>query len=107
MSRSDPSQRLAAAAFLAATAPLAIAIAQAGGVVALLPLALLVLPILAIGRAPGVARLQARAARARRRQCAVATARPPVPANRRVAGGLLIAVRLSNRAPPLACRATA
>jgi hypothetical protein len=107
MSRShDPSQRPAAAVFLAAMAPLAFAIAQAGGIVALIPLALLVLPILAIGRVPGVAGLQARGRQPRRRR-ALAASRPRAPFHRRVSGGLLIAVRLSNRAPPLACSAAA
>jgi hypothetical protein len=99
----DRSQRRAAAAFLAAAAPLVLAIALAGGAVALAPLALLVLPILALGRAPGVGRLQAIGARSRRRPAPVAAPSPRVPLRRRPAGGLLIAVGLSKRGPPLAC----
>jgi hypothetical protein len=52
------SQRAAAGVFLAVTAPLAIAIAVSGGFVALAPLLLLVLPILATGRAPGMRTLE-------------------------------------------------
>lgn len=99
----ERSQRRAAVVFLAAAMPLAVAIALAGGAVALVPLALLVLPILMLGRAPGVARMQALAERSPRRR-PPAAARPPRTAiERRPAGGLLIAVRLSERGPPLAC----
>jgi hypothetical protein len=52
------SRRGAAAVFLAVTAPLALAIAASGGIVALAPLLLLVLPILTIGRAPGLETLE-------------------------------------------------
>jgi hypothetical protein len=99
----DRSQRRAAAAFVAAAVPLAVAIALAGGAVALAPLALLVVPILALGRAPGVARLQALGARSRRRPALAAPPAPRAPFRRRPAGGLLIAVRLSKRGPPLPC----
>jgi hypothetical protein len=99
----DRSQRRAAAAFLAAAGPLALAIVLAGGAVALAPLALLVLPVLALGRAPGMARLQTIGARSRRRPALAAAPAPGAPLRRRPAGGLLIAVRLSKRGPPLAC----
>jgi hypothetical protein len=98
-----PSQRRAAAAFLAAAVPLAIAIATAGGIVALAPLALLVLPILALGRAPGVARLEELAARPRRRSRPTAMPAPAAPLRRRADGGLLLAARLTKRGPPLSC----
>ncbi len=52
------SRRGAAAVFLAVTAPLALAIALSGGLVALAPLLLLVLPILATGRPPGIEALE-------------------------------------------------
>lgn len=99
----DRSQRRAAAAFLAAAVPLALAIALAGGALALAPLALLVLPILVLGRAPGVDLLQALGERSPRRPAPVAARPPRVPLHRRPAGGLLIAAGLSKRGPPLAC----
>ena len=52
------SQRLAACVFLAVCLPAALAIAASGGLVALAPLLLLVVPILATGRAPGVDALE-------------------------------------------------
>jgi hypothetical protein len=89
MSPSNPHLRPAAAAFLVAALPLAVAIAVAGGVLALAPLALLLIPVLVTGRAPGVERLGALAARR------------PLLGRRTAAGGLLIAASLSKRGPPL------
>lgn len=97
------SQRSAAALFLLVTAPLALAIASAGGVAALAPLLLLVLPILFTGRAPGIAALErvrerfARRRRAPRRLTArwdrrSAWSRPT---------GFLRSGPLSGRGPPL------
>lgn len=97
------SQRAAAGVFLAVTAPLAIAIAVSGGIVALAPLLLLVLPILATGRAPGIRTLE----RVHRRLDRVARALrdlAPKPAALTATfrvSGLLHAGPLAGRGPPL------
>jgi hypothetical protein len=98
----DPTLRPAAAAFLAAALPLALAIALAGGALALVPLALLLIPVLVTGRAPGVERLQSLRPRpsARRRRPEGSAPRRRAP-RRWTSGGLLIAASLSKRGPPL------
>jgi hypothetical protein len=98
------SQRRAAGAFLVVTLPFAIAIAIAGGLLGLAPLLLLVLPILAIGRAPGVEvleRARARAATPRRVARHIRALRPlfTEPEFRFV--GSLLANSLAERGPPL------
>lgn len=50
-------ERGAAAAFVVAAAPLAFAVVAAGGVLALAPLGLVLLPMLVLGIAPGFAAL--------------------------------------------------
>jgi len=101
VSPSNPHLRPAAAAFLVTALPLAVAIAVAGGVLALAPLALLLIPVLVTGRAPGVERLGALAARRPRRHPVSAVAPRPLLGRRTAAGGLLIAASLSKRGPPL------
>ena len=97
------SRQGAAALFLAITAPLAIAIALSGGIVALAPLLLLVLPILATGRAPGLEALErirerlgdrARAPRELAPKAGTASAVFRIP-------GLLHAGPMAGRGPPL------
>lgn len=102
MRHADSTLRPAAAAFLAAVLPLAIAIALAGGALALVPLALLLIPVLVTGRAPGVERLQSLRSRppARRRRAVAIAPRRRAP-RRRTSGGLLIGASLSKRGPPL------
>jgi len=99
----DRNLRGAAVAFLAAALPLAVAIALAGGLVALAPLVLLLLPVLVTGRAAGVDALGRLATRRTPRRPARAGLAPAGPSPRRVAvGGLLIASSLAKRGPPLA-----
>jgi hypothetical protein len=98
------SQRLAAVGFLAVGMPAAIAILVSGGGLAMAPLLLLVLPILALGRAPGIEtleRLRERIAQPRRH-------RPTSSDSPARAGfnlftprtGLLLANSLAERGPP-------
>ena len=98
------SQRLAAAVFLAVCVPAVVAIAASGGLVALAPLLLLVVPILATGRAPGVDALERlRAsfdARPRRAPRSIA----PKPGVLRTTFNLnsrLLAAAIARRGPPL------
>ena len=96
------SQRGAAAFFLAITAPLAVAIAAAGGLVALAPLLLLVLPILATGRAPGMRtleRVRRRLGRRRRAPRDLAPKPATLVSSFRIPG-LLHAGPLAGRGPP-------
>ncbi|MFN8161360.1 MAG: hypothetical protein U0R52_10010 [Solirubrobacterales bacterium] len=80
-----------------------LAMAWAGGVLAALPLLLLVVP-LALGRYPGeetIERLRAR--RLRRRPLRAIRAKPAKPREARLLRGrLLIAASLAERGPPLA-----
>jgi hypothetical protein len=101
--RRDRTQRRAAAIFLAIGAPAALAVALAGGALALVPLLLLVLPIVTIGRAPGIEtldRVRGRLARRPRRPRAVLPAmkRPGWCAPRTA---LALANRLAERGPPV------
>jgi hypothetical protein len=98
------SQRSAAALFLLVTAPLGLAIASAGGVAALAPLLLLVLPILLTGRAPGIAALERIRERLARRERGPRrlSAQPTGPAEWSPPTGLLHAGPLSGRGPPAA-----
>jgi len=104
MSRPDArSQRIAAGIFLAVTAPLGVAIAVSGGLVALAPILLLVVPVLLTGRATGVEVLErvrerlSRLPRAPRgRGCRPAHPAPPL----RLAGAVT-AGPLPGRGPPL------
>ena len=83
--------------------PLALAVALAGGALALAPLALLLIAVLVTGRAPGVERLQSLRARPPARRPRNCRAAPRRSLQRRSAGGgLLIAASLSKRGPPLA-----
>lgn len=100
------SQRVAAALFLALSVPAAVAVTLAGGAIALTPLVLLVVPILLLGRAPGVETLErARAGSAGPRRRSVGSRRP---AGQRQAGdlatyiGVVLAGRLAERGPPAA-----
>jgi len=99
-----PSQRLAAVLFLAVALPAAIAIQISGGGLALAPLLLLVVPILALGRAPGIEtldRIRERLAEPRRRPRNGSAA--PTPAGFRFCiprTGLLLANSLAKRGPP-------
>ena len=99
-----PSQRLAAVLFLAVGVPAAIAIQMSGGGLALAPLLLLVLPILALGRAPGIEtldRLRERVTRPRRRPPASSAA--PAHAGFSLFSprtDLLLANSLAGRGPP-------
>lgn len=96
------SQRAPAAVFLAITAPLAIAIAASGGLVALAPLLLLVVPILATGRAPGMRtleRVRRRPDRRRREPRELAPKPATLVASFRIPG-LLHAGPLAGRGPP-------
>ncbi len=100
----DRSQRRAAATFLVAALPLAVAVALAGGALALAPLALLLIPVLLTGRAPGIERLQGLRARSGPACLAPAASVSLRAVARRItAGGLLIAASLSKRGPPVAC----
>jgi hypothetical protein len=96
------SQRSAAALFLVVTTPLAVAIASAGGLAALAPLLLLVLPILVSGRAPGIAALDRIRERTARRERAPRRLGPnwnrPSAWSRPT--GLLHAGPLAGRGPP-------
>jgi hypothetical protein len=96
------SQRAAAGVFLAVTAPLAIAIAHSGGLIALAPLLLLVLPILATGRAPGIRaldRARGRLGRGRRGPRNLAPKPAALTASFRIPG-LFHAGPLAGRGPP-------
>lgn len=98
------SQRAAAGVFLVVTAPLAIAIALSGGIVALTPLLLLVLPILATGRAPGLRALERvrRRLDLRRRALRDLAPKPAALTSSFRVPGLLHAGPLAGRGPPLA-----
>lgn len=94
------SQRRAAAVFAALAVPAALGIVLAGGGIALAPLLLLLAPILALGRPPGVAALGRTGRRTRRRP---ASDRAPVALLRRPFAprpSLLIAASLAERGPP-------
>ncbi len=87
-----------------AALPLAVAVVLAGGALALAPLALLLIPIVLTGRAPGVDRLDALRSQPPPRRLPRSAASPRHSPSRRItAGGLLIAASLSKRGPPLAC----
>ncbi len=95
------SQRLAAGLFLALVAPLAITVTAAGGLLALVPLLALLVPVLLLGRHPGleaIERLRGGGARARPRRATSFTGR----AAEHPRASLLIASALSKRGPPLA-----
>jgi hypothetical protein len=106
MSADHRSQRLAAALFLGLSVPAAAAVALAGGAIALAPMLLLVVPILLLGRAPGVETLErARAGIAKPKHRDAGSFRP---ADQRQAGdlatyiGVVLAGRLAERGPPAA-----
>jgi hypothetical protein len=101
----DPcsSQRRAASRFVALAAPAALAIVLAGGGLAFVPLLMLLVPILVLGRAPGVEvleRIRSRPPRRRRRPGPVLP--PTALAGPRLAtrASLLIAESLAERGPP-------
>jgi len=76
----------------------------AGGLLALAPLALLLIPVLVTGRAPGVEYLYSlRSQRPARRPRGARTAPRRSISRRNAGGGLLIAASLSKRGPPLTC----
>jgi hypothetical protein len=88
--------------FLLLMTPLAAAIALAGGIVALAPLLLILLPILTIGRAPGIARLAiATERRAQRGPRELGSAGFSRPTAIRIPGSLLSGPT-AGRGPPLA-----
>ena len=90
--------------FLAVCLPAAVAIAAAGGLVALAPLLLLVIPILATGRAPGVDALERIRAsfggRARRAPRSIVP-KPGVLHTSLDLGSRLLAGAIARRGPPL------
>jgi hypothetical protein len=101
--RPDRTQRRAAALFVAIGLPAAGAVVIAGGAVALAPLLLLVLPILAVGRAPGIEALdRVRGRLARRSRRRPVTARPALrrPGWFAPRTALVLAHRLAKRGPP-------
>ncbi|MFN8112786.1 MAG: hypothetical protein U0R51_06255 [Solirubrobacterales bacterium] len=96
--------RRAACAFLALSVPLAATIAMAGGALAFVPLLLILVPILLVGRPAGVETLERLRSRLERRP----PARCHAPAREwhslQVPGlrhNLLIASSLAERGPPL------
>lgn len=99
------SQRRAAGLFLAVGVPAAVGVFLAGGGLALAPLLLLVLPILAIGRAPGIETLDRLRDRVARRANDRKAANAPDP-GRTIADfftprtALLLANSLAERGPP-------
>jgi hypothetical protein len=98
-------QRRAAAALMIAGGPAVIAVTLAGGAYALLPLALLLLPILALGRPPGIEALERAGARGRPpgRADDAPRLRRPVSFAPRACNP--IAGALAERAPPFASAA--
>lgn len=96
------SQRQAAARLIALAIPTAFAVALAGGGLALLPPLLLLLPILAVGHAPGIERLARLRSRAAGKHRPTSDRAPAgfarVPFARRAS--ILIAQSLAERGPP-------
>jgi hypothetical protein len=97
------SERRSAAAFLAVTAPLSLAIAGSGGLLALVPLLLLIVPILLVGTAPGLEALETarrRLSRGRTRRPRARRARIGFPLTHRLIGSP-VAGPFAGRGPPL------